>query len=190
LTFGPSGQYESCGKYSNLYPCQILHFSEVSKYFSYFYSLLLVYSIGKGFKLEKISVGRFLYGRPSSAPTPAHLHVRASLPARYCTTVAVRRGPPVGVVFPQILPGCALAGIAAAIPVAASSTRHHPIIVRIPTCVPATLSRRIGYGASWCPITAARLRLPSSPLRRSNSRADRSVMKSSSRPLRWPSFRC
>jgi hypothetical protein len=31
----------------NLSPCKISYFSEVPKYFSYFYSLLPIYSIGK-----------------------------------------------------------------------------------------------------------------------------------------------
>jgi hypothetical protein len=57
-------------------------------------------------------------------------------------------------------------------------------------CLLVTLSRRVGCGAPWHPIAAARLRLPSSALRRSDSGADRSAMKSSSRPLRWPSFHC
>jgi hypothetical protein len=47
LSFGQSGQYESCGKYSNLSPCKISQFAEVRRYFSYFYSLLLIYSIEK-----------------------------------------------------------------------------------------------------------------------------------------------
>jgi hypothetical protein len=47
-------------------------FSEDPKYFSYFYPLMLIYSIGKGFELEKIIVGRFLRGRPTpSQPIPA-----------------------------------------------------------------------------------------------------------------------
>jgi hypothetical protein len=50
---------------------QIFTFFEIPKYFSYFYSLLLIYSIGK------IVVGRFLCGWPSSAPTTAHLRVRS-----------------------------------------------------------------------------------------------------------------
>jgi hypothetical protein len=79
-------------------------FSEVPNYFSYFYSLLLVYSIGNGFKMKKISVGRFLYGRPSSAPTLAHLHTRAGLPARYRTTVTDKRGSPVGSSSPKSSP--------------------------------------------------------------------------------------
>jgi hypothetical protein len=63
-----------------------------------------------------------------------------------------------------------------------------PSVARIPTCAPVALSHRVGYGAPWCPITAACLRLLSSPLRRSDSGADCSVMKSSSRPLRWLSW--
>jgi hypothetical protein len=118
-------------------------------------------------------VGRFLCGRPSSA-----------------LTVSDRWDPLIRVVFPQILHGRALAGIATAIPAATPSTRHHPFVMRMPTCAPATLSRHVDCGAPWRPITAARLCLPSSALRRSDSEADRSVTKLSSRPLRWASFRC
>jgi hypothetical protein len=63
-----------------------------------------------------------------------------------------------------------------------------PRTTRMATCSPATLSHRVSYGAPWHPITAARLRLPSSALHRLDSGADRLAMKSSSRPLRWPSF--
>jgi hypothetical protein len=76
------------------------HF-EAPKDFSYFYSLLLIYSIGKGFKMEKIIVGRFLFGRPSSSPNPTHFHARAGLPPVSRATVTGRRGSPVGAVFPQ-----------------------------------------------------------------------------------------
>jgi hypothetical protein len=104
LTFGQSAQYKRCGKYSNLAPCKFSHFSEAPKYFSYFYSLLLIYSIGKGFKMEKIVAGRFLCGQPSSAPNPAHLRARASLPPISCAAVAGRQGPTVRAVFPQSPP--------------------------------------------------------------------------------------
>jgi hypothetical protein len=49
-------------------------FFEVPKYFSNFYSCLLIHSIGKGFKLEKSLWAVFLRSRPSSAlpqPNPA-----------------------------------------------------------------------------------------------------------------------
>jgi hypothetical protein len=46
-------------------------FYEIPNYFSYFYSLLLIYLI------EKIVVGRFLYGRARTPPTLAHLRVRS-----------------------------------------------------------------------------------------------------------------
>jgi hypothetical protein len=39
------------------------------------------------------------------------------------------------------------------------------------------MSRRVGCGASWHPVTAARLRLPSSALRRSYSGANRAAMR-------------
>jgi hypothetical protein len=69
--------------------------------------------------MEKTIVGRFLRGRPSSAPTLAHLRVRAGLPARYRATVADRWGPPVGAVFPQSpcsAPACSRR----------PNSRHHP----------------------------------------------------------------
>jgi hypothetical protein len=140
--------------------------------------------------MEKNMCGPFSLWPVSYAPTPAHLCVLAGLPAHYQATVADKRGPPVRAVFPQILPGRALVGIAAVILTAAPSTRHHPFVVTIPACARTTLSHRVGCGGPWHPITVARLRLPSSTLRQLDSRADRSVMKSSSRPLRWPSFRC
>jgi hypothetical protein len=54
--------------------------------------------------MEKIIVGRFLYGRPSSAPTPAHLRARAGLLARYRATITDRCGPLASSLFPQISP--------------------------------------------------------------------------------------
>jgi hypothetical protein len=71
LTFGQSAQHKSCGKYSNLSPYKISHFTEVPKYFSYFYSLLLIYSIGK------ITMSRFLRGRPSSALSSSQSSMRS-----------------------------------------------------------------------------------------------------------------
>jgi hypothetical protein len=50
---GQNALYESCGKYSNLSPCQISHFSGAPKYFSYFYSLLLIYLIGKRIEIHR-----------------------------------------------------------------------------------------------------------------------------------------
>jgi hypothetical protein len=138
--------------------------------------------------MENIAMDRFLCGRPSSAPTPAHLRMRASQPARYRSAIADRRDPPIGVVFPQILHDRALTSIATRIPIDAPSTHHHPFAVRMPTCAPVTLSRRINCGVPWRPITAARLCLPSSALCRSDAGVDRSVTKPSSRPLRWPCF--
>jgi hypothetical protein len=63
-----------------------------------------------------------------------------------------------------------------------------PSITRMPTCASAALSRHVSCGVSWCPVTAAHLRLLSSSLHRLDSGADRSATKSLSRPLRWPSF--
>jgi hypothetical protein len=61
LTFGQSAQCKSCGKYSNISTYKISHFLELPKNFSYIYSLLLIYSIGK------ITMGHFLHGRPRLA---------------------------------------------------------------------------------------------------------------------------
>jgi hypothetical protein len=58
-----------------------------------------------------------------------------------------------------------------------------PIIARMPMCAPADLSHHIGCSAPWHPITTAHLRLLSLPLHQSDSRVDRSAMKSSSRFL-------
>jgi hypothetical protein len=49
-------------------------------------------------------VGRFLRGRPSSAPTPTHLLARPGLPAHYHVAVTDKRGQPVNSLFPQIFP--------------------------------------------------------------------------------------
>jgi hypothetical protein len=65
-----------------------------------------------------------------------------------------------------------------------------PRATRMAACPPATLSHHVSCDVPWRLITVARLRLLSSPLRWSNSGADRSATKSSSRPLRWPSFHC
>jgi hypothetical protein len=133
--------------------------------------------------MEKTIVGRFLHGRPNSAPTLAHLRVRAGLPARYRATVADRWGPPVGAVFPQ-------SPLLRARVISPAKFPSPPHATRMVACSPATLSHRVGCSAPWCPITAAHLHLPSSPLCRSDSGADRWAMKSSSRPLCWPSFHC
>jgi hypothetical protein len=52
--------------------------------------------------MEKIVVGHFLSGWPSSVPTPAHLQARARLPARYRAAIIDRRGSHVSSLFPQI----------------------------------------------------------------------------------------
>jgi hypothetical protein len=57
------------------------------------------------------------------------------------------------------------------------TTRHHPSITRMPMCASAALSRHVGCGASWRPVTAGHLRLPSSSLRRSDSGANRSTTR-------------
>jgi hypothetical protein len=86
-------------------------FSEVPKYFSYFYSLLLTYSIGKEFKIEKIIVGRFLCGQPSSAPTPAYS----------CTQIQ-----PVTMRAPQsLMAGTRLSAPVSPIPSSALTDPHH-----------------------------------------------------------------
>jgi hypothetical protein len=133
-------------------------FFEVSKYFSYFYPLLLIYSIGKGFKLEKSSWAAFSVAGPARCrpqpistceagprrllprdaakwvPAPHEPHMSASL----CCDTAGRRQP--------------------------NSRRwaihpSPPRATRMTVCPPATLSRCVGCGVPWHPITAARLRL-------------------------------
>jgi hypothetical protein len=133
-------------------------FFEVSNYFSYFYSLLLIYSIGKGFKLEKSSWAAFSAAGPARCrpqpistckagllrllprdaakwvPAPREPHMSASL----CCDTAGRRQP--------------------------NSRRwaihpSPPRATRMTACPPATLSHRVSRGAPWRPITAARLRL-------------------------------
>jgi hypothetical protein len=131
--------------------------------------------------------GPFSARRPSSTPTPRPLpHAK---PARYhvCASVSDSRDSPVSSLLTQF-------------PSSAPPVWQHrpnycrrashpspPRTTRIVVSSPATLSHRVGCGALWWPIIVARLRLPSSMLHRSDSRADRSAMKSSSSLLHWPS---
>jgi hypothetical protein len=103
-----------------------------------------------------------LYTDPGPSSHVSHL---ASC---YYTTVADRWGPPVSSLFPQISPPL-LARMAT--PTKLPVTGRPPITTschkdgRVFT---ATLSSRVGCSAPWCPVTVARLRLPSSALRRSD----------------------
>jgi hypothetical protein len=85
--------------------------------------------------MEKIIVSHFLWGRPSLAPTPAHLHVRAGLPARYRATVTDRRGPPVSSLFPQISPPLLRARV--------SSPAKLPVIGQPPVTTPCHKDGRV-----------------------------------------------
>jgi hypothetical protein len=110
VTFGQSSQYKSYGKYSNLLPCKISYFYEFPKYFSYFYSLLLIYSIGKRKLNWKKGVGPFSPRRPRAALPPSPIS-RAKRPVTIShTAVPATWGPPVGAlsspIFPSSVPTC------------------------------------------------------------------------------------
>jgi hypothetical protein len=101
LTFGQNAQYKSCGKYSNLSPCKISHFSKVPKYFFLFYFSSAWKSKwkrnsknGKASRAIFLRTGLLL---PCLDPSPRVNHP-ASL---YRAAVADRRGPPVRAIFPQ-----------------------------------------------------------------------------------------
>jgi hypothetical protein len=130
--------------------------------------------------MEKIIVGCFLCGRTSSAPTPAHLHVRDCLPACYRAVIADRWGLPVSSLFPQISPPL-LARVATQAKLPA--TGQPPITTmchkdgRMFTCHHGP-SRQLR-----CTVASYHRCPPSSALRLSDSGADRSATESSSRPL-------
>jgi hypothetical protein len=147
------------------------HFPKVPNYFFIFYSLLLIYSIGK------IVVDRFLRGRPSSAPIPAHLHARAGLLAHYRVTVAdrwtlVRPSSPKSL-LPCSAPACPHR------PISHQRASHPspPRATRMAAWSPATLSYRISCGAPWCPITATRCSAASHRCSSWDARARSSIMK-------------
>jgi hypothetical protein len=121
--------------------------------------------------------GRFLRGRPSSAPTPAHLRVRSwptpsASSGRYQVGPDVSRTPHV-----SLTPSWAKNRYAPDPPLRLlppkpvsflcydTAGRHrpnshrqvvHPSPPRATTvCPPATLSHRVGCAASWRPVTAA-----------------------------------
>jgi hypothetical protein len=152
-------------------------FSEVSNYFSYFYSLLLIYSIGK------IIMGRFLHDRPSSTPTSAPLRVRSwpapSASSRRCqvgpgtsrtphvSLTPSRAGncyapnPPPCPLLPKPIPFLCCDTVGHHRPNSHQRVIHQspPRSTRMTACPPATLSYRVSCGAPWCPITTAHLRL-------------------------------
>jgi hypothetical protein len=88
-------------------------------------------------------VGLFFRGRPSSALTPVHLHVRAGLLAHYRTAIADRRGLPVSSLFPQISHVSCPRVLTSQIPGDGPATHHHPTpqggpCVRLPPWVVAS----------------------------------------------------
>jgi hypothetical protein len=132
-------------------------FFEVPKYFSYFYSLLLIYSIGKRIKNRKIIVGRFLYGRPS-AVVPPSLISPVSGPLPFLAPVSLTDGARLSVLSSTKSPSSARpCGNTGQIAGDGPATSHHPSITRMPTCAPVALSYHIGCGAPWHPIAAAPL---------------------------------
>jgi hypothetical protein len=107
------------------------------------------------------------------SPWPAHLGAdpdpspRASQPAsHYRSTIDDRRGPPINPLFPPNPPSSAHScGNVGQTADDRPTTHHHPFVMRMPMCPPTALSHHVGYGAPWHPVTATRLRLPSSALR-------------------------
>jgi hypothetical protein len=177
MTFGQSVQYKNCGKYLNLSPCKISHFSKVPKYFSYFYSLLLIYSIEKRFKLEKNHRGPFslLSTQRCSASGPDLARKQPITVSR--AAIADRRSPPVSPLFPQI-------------PLVCSSTwQRRPDCWRRVDHPSPPLYHKDAHVCVCCLepsrwlrcIVASRHRwppaLPSSSLRRSDSGANRSTTR-------------
>jgi hypothetical protein len=132
-------------------------FSEVPKYSSYFYSLLVIYSIRKRIKNGKIVVGCFLYGRPSAAVPPSPIScVSGLLP--FPTPSSLTDGNRMSVLSSPKSPSSArLCGNAGQITSDGLTTHHHPSVARIPMCAPAALSHHVDRGTPWCPITAAPL---------------------------------
>jgi hypothetical protein len=128
-------------------------------------------------------VGRFLHGRPSSAPTPAHLRVRSwptpSASSGRCHVVpGVSRTPPISLTssqagnryapdpLPRPLPLKPVPFLCCNTTGRRRLNSHRRVVhpsppraTRMTACPPTTLSRSIGCGASWRPVTAARLRL-------------------------------
>jgi hypothetical protein len=133
--------------------------------------------------LEKIVVGRFLRGRPSSALTPTNLHVR-SQPAPFACSRRCQMGPDTLRTPPVNLTSSRAGNRYAHDPLPRPLTlkpvpflccdtvdRHRPNscrravhpspprATRMTACPPVTLSRRVGCGAPWHPVIVARLRL-------------------------------
>jgi hypothetical protein len=102
LTFGQYAQYKSCVKYSNLSPCKISHFSEITKHFFQ----LLFHLQGKSKRKMNLKIENLL----GSFFAPACFY---SIPR------------PVEVVSPQISPAPRPRGNAGEIAVVEPVTRHH-----------------------------------------------------------------
>jgi hypothetical protein len=116
----------------------------------------------KGFELEKIIVGRFLRGRPSSTPTPAiPMCEPACQPAITSLPLLIDGSLLSSPSFPKSSP--------APCRVSTSANSHrragHPssaCTTSMSTCPSAIVSHRVGCGALWHPIAAAAtLLLPS-----------------------------
>jgi hypothetical protein len=118
------------------------HFSKIPKIFSHFYSLLLIYSIGKGIQIGNIVVGCFLHGRPSSVPTPAHLRARA--------------GPPAVTAPPSLIDGARLSALLPRIPPPMLTHVATPAELSPPSRPPITTSRLKDVRMSACPLEPSR----------------------------------
>jgi hypothetical protein len=163
-------------------------------------------------------VGRFLRGRPSSVPTPVHLCVQ-SRPAPSTSSGRCQVGPDASRTPPVSLTSSRAGNRYAPnllprplpfkpIPFLCYNTADHrrpnscrwaihpspPHATRMPTCVPAALSHRVGCGAPWRPIATGRCSTQDAHARSSAtkphaaypaSRTD-AVERASSRPRHSP----
>jgi hypothetical protein len=105
--------------------------------------------------MGKIVVGHFLCGRPSAAVPPG-LISHASGPLSFPVPPSLIDGTHMPVLSSPKSPSSACpCGNTVQIAGDGAATRHHPSVVRMPTCAPAALSRRASCCASWHPVTAA-----------------------------------
>jgi hypothetical protein len=172
LPFSQSTQYKSYVKYSNLPLYKISHFSQVPKFFFHLLSHLLRKSKMKSkFKIRKSSRAVFLRVDPALQRHPAQCasklaHARfpprrrcqkgpAHQPAHQSETASLHGPTCRGYLPPNSLPYHALAGVVAAIPVAKRGHHPRPHATAMPTCAPASLSRRIPPRTAEWPLHAA-----------------------------------
>jgi hypothetical protein len=122
-------------------------------------------------------VGHFLHGRPSSTLTPAHPHTQASLPAITASPSLTDGAYLSALSFPKSSP--ALSRVSS--PTNSQRRAGHPSSARTTsmcTCPPASMSCRVGYGAQWHPIAAARCSTAARRCSNRDARTRSSTMRS------------